>query len=96
MDGIDKPLVAVVRGFAILATLALGFAIVTGLRGAVIDRHAIAARSIRVRRYGMSAGGVTPGLVERLIGPIAHRGPDDCGTWVDADAGIGLGHRRFQ
>ena len=33
--------------------------------------------------------------VARMIRPIAHRGPDDHGIWVDADAGIGLGHRRL-
>ena len=26
---------------------------------------------------------------------IAHRGPDDSGTWADAEAGIALGHRRL-
>ena len=26
---------------------------------------------------------------------LAHRGPDDSGTWVDAQAGIALGHRRL-
>lgn len=26
---------------------------------------------------------------------IAHRGPDDAGHWLDADAGIALGHRRL-
>jgi asparagine synthase (glutamine-hydrolysing) len=26
---------------------------------------------------------------------LAHRGPDDAGTWVDAAAGIALGHRRL-
>lgn len=26
---------------------------------------------------------------------IAHRGPDDHGTWVDADTGLALGHRRL-
>jgi asparagine synthase (glutamine-hydrolysing) len=33
--------------------------------------------------------------VARLIRPLAHRGPDDDGIWVDADAGVGLGHRRL-
>ncbi len=26
---------------------------------------------------------------------LAHRGPDDAGTWVDAPAGLALGHRRL-
>jgi asparagine synthase (glutamine-hydrolysing) len=26
---------------------------------------------------------------------IAHRGPDDSGTFVDAEAGVALGHRRL-
>ncbi|WP_404828282.1 asparagine synthetase B family protein, partial [Sphingomonas parva] len=30
-----------------------------------------------------------------MIDPIAHRGPDDRGVWTDAEAGIGLGHRRL-
>jgi asparagine synthase (glutamine-hydrolysing) len=45
---------------------------------------------------GLLAGNaLDPGLVERMIGPIAHRGPDDHGVWTDAAAGIGLGHRRL-
>lgn len=37
----------------------------------------------------------TPGLVGRMTDVIAHRGPDDKGVWVDAEAGIALGHRRL-
>jgi asparagine synthase (glutamine-hydrolysing) len=31
----------------------------------------------------------------RMIGPIAHRGPDDSGVWADAEAGIAFGFRRL-
>ena len=33
--------------------------------------------------------------VEAMTRAIAHRGPDDSGTFVDAAAGIALGHRRL-
>lgn len=33
--------------------------------------------------------------VVRMRDALAHRGPDDAGVWVDAVAGIGLGHRRL-
>src|SRR5215212_6038738 len=39
--------------------------------------------------------GLTPRIVERILAPIAHRGPDDDGVWTDEAAGIGLGHRRL-
>ena len=34
-------------------------------------------------------------VVERMAETLRHRGPDDSGSWVDADAGIALGHRRL-
>lgn len=33
--------------------------------------------------------------LERMTAAQVHRGPDDGGVWVDAAAGIGLGHRRL-
>ena len=43
----------------------------------------------------LAEGGLAPGIVERILQPIAHRGPDDHGIWTDEAAGIGLGHRRL-
>lgn len=34
-------------------------------------------------------------IVECMTRAVSHRGPDDEGFWIDADAGIGLGHRRL-
>jgi asparagine synthase (glutamine-hydrolysing) len=34
-------------------------------------------------------------LVRRMSARLRHRGPDDDGEWVDAAAGIALGHRRL-
>ena len=30
-----------------------------------------------------------------MISTLTHRGPDDQGTWVDAESGIALGFRRL-
>src|SRR5258707_6836712 len=43
----------------------------------------------------IGASGIDEQSVARMIGPLAHRGPDDQGIWFDADARIGLGHRRL-
>lgn len=34
-------------------------------------------------------------LIERMAQRLAHRGPDDHGTWVEPSAGIAFGHRRL-
>jgi len=34
-------------------------------------------------------------LAGAMADALAHRGPDDRGTWADAEAGIALGHRRL-
>ncbi|TSE29270.1 asparagine synthase (glutamine-hydrolyzing) [Tepidimonas taiwanensis] len=33
--------------------------------------------------------------VRRMADTLVHRGPDDAGVWVDAAAGVALGHRRL-
>ena len=43
----------------------------------------------------VSAHAVAPSVVLTMAGAIAHRGPDDAGTWQDGEAGISLGHRRL-
>ena len=34
-------------------------------------------------------------ILARMTDAIAHRGPDDCGAWLDTAAGVALGHRRL-
>ncbi len=34
-------------------------------------------------------------VVGRMTDALIHRGPDDAGQWIDASAGIALGHRRL-
>ncbi len=40
-------------------------------------------------------GSFDPVLLDRMNNRIAHRGPDDSGTYHDAENGIGLAHRRL-
>lgn len=40
-------------------------------------------------------GLVTEVVVTQMANAISHRGPDDSGFWVDAQAGIALAHRRL-
>lgn len=34
-------------------------------------------------------------VLRQMTGCLAHRGPDDHGTWMDPEAGVALGHRRL-
>ena len=36
-----------------------------------------------------------PELIAKMLAPIAHRGPDGEGTWMDPGARCGLGHKRL-
>src|SRR5256885_12984413 len=44
---------------------------------------------------GVLGPGADAETVTRMVRVIAHRGPDDEGVWVDAEAGVALGHRRL-
>ena len=43
----------------------------------------------------VSARPIDAQLLQRMGDVIAHRGPDDSGTWIDAEAGVGFSHRRL-
>lgn len=43
----------------------------------------------------LSTGAVSDATMRAMADAVAHRGPDDAGTWIDAGAGIGLAHRRL-
>ena len=34
-------------------------------------------------------------VLRSMTAALRHRGPDDLGFWIDADLGVGLGHRRL-
>ena len=42
-----------------------------------------------------SARRIDADLLGRMADVIAHRGPDDQGSWTDPEAGVGLAHRRL-
>ena len=50
------------------------------------------ASSTRPRRPSADRLGA---LASAMASSVEHRGPDDSGVWVDADAGVAFGHRRL-
>lgn len=44
---------------------------------------------------GVNVLGSPEAVVTGMALAIQHRGPDDAGAWVDAQAGLALGHRRL-
>ncbi len=53
-----------------------------GIAGAIAPPHRVDEEALRQ-------------LGTRMGAAIAHRGPDDAGTWTDAAAGLVLAHRRL-
>lgn len=45
--------------------------------------------------YWQVNGNIDASVAESMAECILHRGPDDCGVWLDKDAGLALGHRRL-
>ena len=41
------------------------------------------------------SSGETHHLLQRMVGEIAHRGPDGCGYWYDNESGLCFGHSRL-
>ncbi|MCS4505799.1 asparagine synthase (glutamine-hydrolyzing) [Arhodomonas aquaeolei] len=53
-----------------------------GIAGLLVPAQSLATAALTQRARGMAAA-------------LRHRGPDDSGVWVDADAGIALAHTRL-
>ena len=71
-----------------------------GRRGTVarrdLRRHGAGVRDLR---SASGQGGMPPAemaaVVDAMARTLRHRGPDDAGRFVDADAGLAFGHRRL-
>lgn len=50
---------------------------------------------VGIYNYGRAAPPVSLDLLHRLNATLAHRGPDDLGTWVSSSFDVGFAHRRL-
>src|SRR5438067_11490903 len=53
-----------------------------GITGFLATRHSLVSDAMRE-------------TVTRMTDCLTHRGPDDSGIWIEASAGVALGHRRL-
>ncbi len=44
---------------------------------------------------GVRSAALLEETARKMAAPLVHRGPDADGVWTDADAGVGIGHRRL-
>jgi len=54
--------------------------------------HSGHVRFLESRRFHRECG---EEIIDRMSRSLLHRGPDSSGTWIDAEDGIALGHRRL-
>ena len=45
--------------------------------------------------FWQHSGSPDEAILSRMAGAIRHRGPDDAGTWIERDSGLGFAHRRL-
>jgi asparagine synthase (glutamine-hydrolysing) len=50
---------------------------------------------VGIYEYAVNAPGVQESLIAVMRDQMSHRGPDDAGTYINADRRLGLGHRRL-
>lgn len=48
-----------------------------------------------IDKHGKHSPDALRAIMARMTDAIAHRGPDDAGTWISADGRVALGHRRL-
>src|SRR5262245_31717406 len=50
---------------------------------------------VGIYEYGVTVPTVSEALIAQMRDRMTHRGPDDAGTYVNADRRLGFGHRRL-